>query len=102
MIRYIPPQEYAAYGEGASGWQYTYDIYGRNTQTRTPEGTVESVRRYNAFGETEREGDAMGGVSFTHDFSGRRTHAVTDGGSTQQYEYDAMGNITAITDGNEN
>ena len=102
MTRYIPPQEYAAYGESASGWRYTYDAYGRNTQTRTPEGSVESVRRYNAFGETEREGDAMGGVSFTHDFSGRRTHAVTDGGSTQQYEYDAMGNLTAMTDGNGN
>ena len=102
LTRYIPPQEYAAYGEGAPGWRYAYDAYGRNTQTRTPEGTVESVRRYNAFGETEREGDATGGVTFTYDFSGRRTHAVTDGGSTQQYEYDAMGNITAITDGNEN
>ena len=59
------------------------------------EDTVESVRRYNDFGE---RGTEWGG-NFTHDFSGRRTYAVTDGSSTQQYECDAMGRLTTATGG---
>ncbi len=60
------------------------------------EDTVESVCRYNDFGE---RGTEWGG-NFTHDFSGRRTYAVTDGSSTQQYECDAMGRLTtAMGDG---
>ena len=44
--------------------------------------------------------DARGnGTHVTYDIGGRRTRAMTSAGSTQQYEYDAAGNITGVMDG---
>ncbi len=42
------------------------------------------------------------GLTYTYDLGGRRTQAMTTAGSSQQYEYDAFGNITGVVDGEGN
>lgn len=85
-----------------TGLRHAYDSLGRNTETTTPDGSILHYNRYNRFGEKEQEGDCMGGIRFTYDFAGRRILAQTQEGSSQSYEYDAAGNITALRDGNGN
>ncbi|MCM1161126.1 MAG: DUF6531 domain-containing protein, partial [Roseburia sp.] len=102
LICRINPQEYAEKGEKAKGYRYAYDIMGRNTSIDTPLGTRLRSLSYNQFGEIEREGDGLGGICSKYDFAGRRIHILTDGGRTQEYEYDAVGNIVGLKDGNGN
>ncbi|MBD5464500.1 MAG: hypothetical protein HDR22_01530, partial [Lachnospiraceae bacterium] len=102
LICRISPQEYAEKGEKAKGYRYAYDIMGRNISIDTPLGTRLKNISYNRFGEIEREGDGLGGICSRYDFAGRRIHILTDGGRTQEYEYDAIGNIVGLKDGNGN
>lgn len=98
LVSRLSPQENGL----KTGYHYAYDILGRNTEITAPDGSGLYYSCYNLFGEVEQERDSMGGIRFTYDFAGRRILAETEGGSTQSYEYDACGNITALKDGNGN
>ena len=41
-------------------------------------------------------------MEYAYDFGGRRTRVQTKGTASQQYEYDPLGNVTGITDGEGN
>ena len=42
------------------------------------------------------------GTSFAYDLSGSRTRICTEGGTTQELQYDVRGNIVGVVDGNQN
>lgn len=99
----IAPNEYAIQGEKARGWKYSYDPLGNLISVVDMEGTRTTYNRYNRASEVLEETDAVGnGVQFSYDFAGRRISIKTAGNSTQEYEYDAIGNIIGIIDGNQN
>lgn len=98
LVSRLNPQE----GCQSKGYHYGYDILGRNTEITALNGSRMHYTCYNTFGEKVQEGDCMGGIRFTYDFAGRRILAETERGSSQSYEYDACGNITALKDGNGN
>ena len=89
------------FGE-AEKYSYMYDLSGRNICISKADGSILRKTTYNPYGEVEEQMDAMGGVSFRYDFAGRRRLVSTQGNSSQEYAYDAAGNIIALKDGNGN
>jgi RHS repeat-associated protein len=101
VVRIIRPNEYAKSGEQAQGYQYEYDILGRILTITAPDSTIVTSNAYNEAGELIKQTDASGyGIHTTYDFAGRRKKITTDGNSSQEYEYDASGNIIGVLDGN--
>ena len=77
---------------------YSYDDHGNLVQTVDPTGTTNYV--YNAndwLVEVEYPGGLY--LKFTYDAAGRRTSSVDQTGYTLNYTYDALGNLSTITDG---
>jgi len=75
-----------------------YDAHGNLVQTVDPTGTTNYV--YNA-NDWLTEVEYPGGLylKFTYDADGRRTSSVDQTGYTLNYAYDALGNLSTITDG---
>ena len=48
------------------------------------------------------EGNGDGTVEIAYDLAGRRKRTASSGKVLQRYQYDAMGNLTGLTDGNGN
>ncbi len=76
---------------------YAYDAHGNLIQTTDPTGMTTYV--YNA-NDWLIEVEYPGGLylKFTYDASGRRTSSVDQTGYTLNYAYDALGNLSEITD----
>ena len=57
---------------------------------------------YDRAGNPVVEGNGDGTVEIAYDLAGRRTEITSSGKVLQRYQYDAMGNLTGLTDGNGN
>lgn len=98
VVKKIAPKAYAA--ENMQGETYAYDTSGRVTEITRADGKIARTMCYNPYGELEAVRDACGnGINVTYDFMGRRKQILTTGQASQQYQYDVMGHITAVTDG---
>ena len=102
LVRQIMPAEYALYGDQAAGYRFDYDMSGRNTAVISPDGSRLRLTEYNEYGEKVSEGDGRSRVQTIYDRAGRRIRVTTQEGSSQEYIYDAAGNVTGIVDGNGN
>ena len=102
LVRQIMPTEYAAYGRDGAGYRFDYDKSGRNTAVISPDGSRLRLTEYNEYGEKVSEGDGRSRVQTIYDRAGRRIRVTTQEGSSQEYIYDAAGNVTGIVDGNGN
>ena len=102
LVRQIMPVEYAAYGRDGAGYRFDYDKSGRNTAVISPDGSRLRLTEYNEYGEKVSEGDGRSRVQTIYDRAGRRIRVTTQEGSSQEYIYDAAGNVTGIVDGNGN
>ncbi|MBQ9140370.1 MAG: RHS repeat protein [Lachnospiraceae bacterium] len=90
------PKEYQEKGISAQGYRYTYDLAGRKLSTTAPDGTLLEQNTYDTTGRLVRQ---LEGATFGYDLTGRQVKITTPEGNSQQFAYDAMGNMTATTDG---
>ena len=103
LIKVIRPNEYQRAGDNGKGLQYTYDARGNILTVVRPDGIIQESNLYDAEGNLIHTHDGTGkGVDIEYDIGGRRTKIMTKGKASQQYVYDAPGNITGITDGEGN
>jgi YD repeat-containing protein len=81
---------------------FAYDAVGNLTSTTDPMG-VTATNTYDAnrqlLKEEFKNGDIPTEDDFTYDLDGRRT-SMTDDTGTTTYSYDALGQVTALGDGN--
>ena len=102
LISQINPNELQARGDAAKGFRYYYDSKGRNTGILSPEDQMVYKAVYDRAGNPVVEGNGDGTVEIAYDLAGRRTEITSSGKVLQRYQYDAMGNLTGLTDGNGN
>lgn len=108
IIKYISPQNYDLQKDDGKGIIYSYDSLNRLTEIRNALGTIVKKNKYNTYGELIEEIDATNsGVAFSYDIGGRTKSITTLGAkqrgkASQEYIYDALGNITRLKDGEEN
>ena len=102
LISQINPNELQARGDAAKGFRYYYDSKGRNTSILSPEDQMVYKAVYDRAGNPVVEGNGDGTVEIAYDLAGRRTEITSSGKVLQRYQYDAMGNLTGLTDGNGN
>ncbi len=79
-----------------------YDVFGRRTLIRTPEGNEQRIDRFTVMGQARRlHNTGLPTVSIEHD-SGGRAIAVTElrasGKRTIRYAYDLLGRLTGVID----
>ena len=103
LSKVVRPNQYDAQMDDGMGVQYTYNAQGQILTVVGPDGKVLQINTYDAEGRLLEQLDGVGsGASFTYDFSGSRTHICTEGGTTQELQYDVRGNIVGVVDGNQN
>lgn len=118
IIKYVDPENYVPEEDDGLGTTYLYDSMNRLMQITNAAGIVVERNIYNTAGEIIRKIDSMGyksadndndrnGVEFGYDMARRLLEITTpeaklQGRKSQQYTYDAEGNITGIVDGNGN
>ena len=102
LISQINPNELQARGDAAKGFRYYYDSKGRNTGILSPEDQLVYSAEYDRMGNLVKEGNGDGTVDIAYDLGGRRIMVSASGKVLQKYQYDAMGNLTGLTDGNGN
>ncbi len=96
----IRATEYALLGENAKGWCFTRDALGREVAAYAPDGSKWHEIQYTSTGEKAYDGSANGGVHFAYNFSGRKIAISTNEGRSQEFRYDAAGNMIGVKDGN--
>ena len=87
--------------------QYTYDNYGRVTQTTAPDGTISQMSydaaNYKTTGKNPDPRDAASSSNLVNsdtytDAKGLTTKVVSPDGSESEYEYDRLGQQTKVID----
>jgi len=91
VVKYVDPENYD--NENAAGIVVERNIYNKR---------IDSVGYSSADNDNDRHG-----VEFSYDLAGRLVEITTPeakihGRKSQQYTYDAEGNITGVVDGNGN
>ncbi len=108
IIKHITPENYNKENDDGKGTIYSYDSLNRLTKIKNALGIVVKKNKYNSHGELIEEIDASNqGVQFTYDIGGRTKKILTPnakqkGKASQEYTYDALGNITGLKDGEGN
>ncbi|MCG8064892.1 MAG: DUF2235 domain-containing protein [Candidatus Thiodiazotropha endolucinida] len=76
----------------------SYDNQQRLSQLKTPDGRTLRVTQYDAYGRPQQV-QSSGQAKLTLEYNSRgKVTQVTQGQQTVKYGYDAIGNLTAITD----
>ena len=99
----LHPNQYDPQADDGAGYQYTYDHQGRVLTVVGPNGHVLQTNTYDEEGRLLQQLDGLqSGAEFFYDLSGNRTKIKTSGGTAQELEYDARGNIVGMMNGNQN
>ncbi|WP_019419954.1 DUF6531 domain-containing protein, partial [Paenibacillus sp. OSY-SE] len=107
VIKHVSPNQYNPLTDDGQGTVYRYDALNRLTEVFDAYGHIVEQNRYNQAGELIRKQSEGIGVEYTYTIGGRvkqiRTaEASARGKVSQEYTYDAAGNITGIVDGEGN
>ncbi|MFL1675787.1 RHS repeat-associated core domain-containing protein [Paenibacillus dendritiformis] len=107
VIKQVSPNQYNPLTDDGDGTIYRYDALNRLIEVRDAYGQIVEQNRYNQAGELIRKLSEGIGVEYTYTIGGRvkqiRTaEAAARGKVSQEYTYDALGNITGIVDGEGN
>lgn len=117
-VKIVLPENYDSSDDDGPGTEYIYDGMNRLVQIRDAERNVIQSNIYDVAGLLVKSIDAEGylsasgddsryGTEFAYDV-GKRVKTITTPGSKQKgmtsesYAYDALGNVTALTDGEGN
>ena len=73
-----------------------YNLLGAVTQLQRPADGVTLTSTYDALGRATSAGQPTGALSYQYDIAGRRTRLTWADGLYAQYDYDTIGNVTAI------
>ncbi|MCY9559552.1 RHS repeat-associated core domain-containing protein [Paenibacillus apiarius] len=107
VVKHVSPNQYHPHTDDGQGTVYRYDASNRLTEVLDAYGRIVEQNRYNPAGELIRKQSEGIGVEYTYTIGGRvkqiRTaEASARGKVSQEYTYDAAGNITGIVDGEGN
>lgn len=108
VIKHVTPKNYDPEKDDGIGTIYKYDGLNRITEIKNALGIVVQQNKYNSAGEIVEKIDAsQKGIEYEYDIGGRIKRIITPGakqkgGISQQYTYDAVGNIAGIKDGEGN
>ncbi|MBC2582752.1 DUF6531 domain-containing protein, partial [Clostridium sp. DJ247] len=108
IVKHITPENYNAEKDDGEGTSYSYDSMNRLVEVTNGLGVIVQKNKYNEVGELIEKLDASKtGVEYSYDIGGRVKTIITPGAKqkgtvSQQYTYDALGNITGIKDGEGN
>ena len=114
LVKAVSAGNYNEEKDDGEGYTFTYDTMGRLESVKNALGYLEEQNEYDSSGNLIRKKDALGILAeYTYDIAGRQKTITTGGASAkteaggkpqpgQSYTYDAMGNITGITDGEGN
>lgn len=75
---------------------YSYDLLGRITQLQRPGDGMTLTATYDALGRRLSDVQPFGTTSFQYDAAGRQTRLTWGDGFYVTYDYDTIGNVTAI------
>jgi len=108
IIKLVKPEEYDREKDDGKGTLYSYDSMNRLVEVRDPLGFIVEKNKYNPAGDLIEKTDALGkSIEYTYYSTGRVKEIYTPGAKkkgrpSQEYTYDALGNITGIKDGEGN
>ncbi len=108
IIKHVTPENYNVQEDSGKGTSYNYDSMNRLIQVTNALGVIVQKNKYNEVGELIEKLDASkAGVEYSYDIGGRVSHIISPGAKekgkvSQQYIYDALGNVTAVKDGEGN
>jgi len=108
VIKKVSPGNYDPKTDDGIGTSFVYDSLNRLTEVVDALGNVVQKMKFNGAGELVEKMDAtMQAAEYKYDIGGRIKEISTPGAklkgvASQQYTYDAMGNITGIKDGEGN
>ena len=101
----VDADNYDATKDNGAGYTFTYDTFGRIREVRDAYGQLCEGSEYDSAGRLKKNFDCTGLlVKNQYDLGGRKTavYDTEDTPAVQTYTYDSMGNITGITDGEQN
>ena len=111
----VDADNYNSETDDGAGYTFTYDAFGRIKEVRDAYGQLCEGSEYDSAGRLKKQYDSAGRLKKQYDSVGLlvenrydlggRTAAIYDTDGTapvQTYTYDSMGNITGITDGEQN
>jgi len=105
LTKVVDADNYDATRDDGAGYTFTYDAFGRIKEVRDAYGQLCEGSEYDSAGRLKKQYDSVGLLVENRYDLGGRTAAIydTEGASpVQTYTYDSMGNITGITDGEQN
>ncbi|MCX7749287.1 MAG: DUF6531 domain-containing protein, partial [Clostridia bacterium] len=108
IIKHVKPEDYDHNKDDGKGTLYSYDNMNRLVEIRNSLGHVVEKNKYNAAGDLIEKTDALEkSIEYTYYAAGRIKEILTPGAKqkgrpSQEYTYDALGNITGIKDGEGN
>jgi len=108
IIKQVTPENYNLEDDNGKGTSYNYDSMNRLVEVTNALGVIVQRNKYNEVGELIGKEDASKtGVEYSYDIGGRIKNIVTPGAKekcvvSQEYCYDALGNVMGIVDGEGN
>lgn len=111
VVRIISPDQYDDSSDDGDGYRFTYDEFGRKDSVTDAYGNLVEKNSYDLAGRLLSKRDELGLIyRSTYDIGGRQTKIYLDGTENEQhetkpvqtFEYDSIGNIIGITDGEQN
>ena len=105
LIKAVSADNYDSTTDNGAGYTFAYDVFGRLSEVRDAFGQLCEENAYDEAGRLKSRYDAAGCVLHNEYDLGGRKSAVYDGEEKkplQTYTYDSLGNITGITDGEQN
>jgi RHS repeat-associated protein len=108
IIKQVTPENYNEIEDNGKSTSYSYDSMNRLVEVTNALGVIVQRNKYNEVGELIKKEDASKtGVEYSYDIGGRVKNIITPGAKekgvvSQEYCYDALGNVTGIIDGEGN
>jgi RHS repeat-associated protein len=104
VVKTVSPDQYDEKTDDGDGYCFAYDVFGRLTTVTDAYGNIVEQNAYDVAGRILSKRDEAGLLyRAEYDLGGRRTSIFADEEKpVQTFEYDSLGNIIGVTDGEKN
>lgn len=105
VVKLVTPDQYDEKLDGGDGYRFAFDAFGRLVNVIDSYGNLVEESNYDAAGQLLSKRDVVGLLyRAEYDLGGRRTSFFTNDEAkpVQTFEYDSLGNVIGVTDGEEN